>query len=191
LPAVPHVRQATARVHPAPRRRGTGRVQRDTNISKVASAGHAGTSPGAVEWDSSPVSANAAASCCSDQFRGCRRLSARRRTQGQPRPWASVTHSLTSLPTLDGNNTTGLCPNKSEAPALPSYRAHREPASNSPDADAASGGPTSGQQADTDALHGWDCTSCRPCTANIHASPNRGSAERLSGSYRPSCWPTG
>ena len=44
-----------------------------------------------------------------------------------------------------------------------------------PDADAANvWGPTSGQQADTDELHGWGCTSCRPCTANIHALAQSG-----------------
>ena len=96
---------------------------------------------------------------------------------------SSLTHSLPLRPRRQ-QRYIGLCPNKSEDPGPPQLP--RSPriaylSSNEltrpfhPAADAASvWGPTSGQQADTDELHGWGCTSCRPCTANIHALAQSG-----------------
>ena len=100
----------------------------------------------------------------------------KKKTQGQPRPWASVTHALTSPSTPVGSNDTSDCVEMSEA-ALPSYRAHRQqgiaPASKSHVHFIQSRTrPVWGQRQDEDdtgELHGWGCTSCRPCTANIHA----------------------
>jgi hypothetical protein len=99
-----------------------GRVERDTNISKVASAGHAWTSPGAVEWNSSPVSANNAARIAARIIRQDA-VGPKKNAQGQPRPWASVTHHPLPSDPRRQQRYIGLCPNKSVAPALPSFTA--------------------------------------------------------------------
>jgi hypothetical protein len=90
-----------------------GRTMKRTSLPLPASF--------AVERNSSPVSPNAAARIAARISPGCRRCSARRRNPGTAPP-LGFRHSRTHSPrSLDRNDTTGLCPNKSEAPALPSY----------------------------------------------------------------------